>query len=221
MGSYFLLAEILVGIELEPDAPFEPDYCGKCTRCLDACPTSCILPDRTIDAARCISYLTIELKGPTPPAQRAQAGEWVFGCDICQQVCPWNARFAEREGDPEFSEQAGRSRPDLVQELALTGEAFNRKFKGSPIKRAKRRGYLRNVVLALGRRLARGDRTGVPALIRTLHNDPDALVRLHAAWVLAQGGGEDGRKALNAAVDQEQDPAVLEEIHAALGKYPS
>ncbi|RPI82769.1 MAG: tRNA epoxyqueuosine(34) reductase QueG, partial [Chloroflexi bacterium] len=94
-GSYFLLAEILLGIDLEPDPPFTMDGCGSCTRCLDACPTSCILPDRTIDATRCISYLTIELKGSIPEDLRPQIGEWVFGCDVCQQVCPWNQRFAD------------------------------------------------------------------------------------------------------------------------------
>ena len=104
-GSYFLLAVILLGIYLEPDPHFMPDHCGTCQRCLDACPTSCILPDRTIDARRCISYLTIELKGPIPIDLRAQTGNWVFGCDICQQVCPWNVHFASPGRNLVFEER--------------------------------------------------------------------------------------------------------------------
>ena len=150
LGSYFLLAEILLGIDLEPDPPFVPDFCGSCTRCLEACPTACILPDRTIDARRCISYLTIELKGVIPADLRPQMGDWIFGCDVCQQVCPWNQRFAAPQGDPDFAAREGVPRPDLAQELALDEVAFKAKFKGSPVKRAKRRGYLRNVAVALG-----------------------------------------------------------------------
>ena len=148
-GSYFFLAEILLGIELEPDPPFTPDHCGRCTRCIDACPTGCILPDRTIDARRCISYLTIEQKGVIPVDLRPLIGDWVFGCDVCQQVCPWNQRFALTDGDASFEPRPGIPRPDLIQELSLSPKAFNRKFKGSPIKRTKRRGYLRNVSIAI------------------------------------------------------------------------
>jgi epoxyqueuosine reductase len=114
-GSYFFLAEVLLGIDLEPDPPFLPDYCGSCTRCLEACPTACILPDRTLDASRCISYLTIELKGALPPDLRQPMGTWVFGCDICQQVCPWNQRFAAPEGDPAFAPHPDVSEPDLLR----------------------------------------------------------------------------------------------------------
>ncbi len=107
-GSYFFLSEILLGIELVVDAPFLADRCGTCTRCLEACPTGCIMPDRTLDARRCISYLTIELKGSIPPALRPLIGEWAFGCDVCQQVCPWNRRAALRKYDPAFM-QRGRN----------------------------------------------------------------------------------------------------------------
>lgn len=103
LGSYFFLAEILLGVDLVIDQPFQTDQCGTCMRCLEACPTGCILPDRTLDARRCISYLTIELKGAISPRFRPLLGDWVFGCDVCQQVCPWNIRFASQDFEPEFS----------------------------------------------------------------------------------------------------------------------
>jgi epoxyqueuosine reductase len=214
-GSYFLLAEILLGIDLEPDAPFLPDHCGSCTRCLEACPTECILPDRTIDARRCISYLTIELKGPIPPELRPQTGAWVFGCDVCQQVCPWNQRFAKPGDDPDFAPRPGIPQPNLIQELSLSPEDFRKKFKGSPVKRPKRRGYLRNVAVALGNA---ADPASVPALIEVLAHDPEPLVRGHAAWALGQIGGDSADHALEEALSQEDDEYVQDEIRTALGQ---
>jgi epoxyqueuosine reductase len=214
-GSYFLLAEILLGIELEPDAPFVSDQCGACTRCLEACPTACILPDRTLDAASCISYLTIELKGAIPLELRPQMGSWVFGCDICQQVCPWNQRFSTPPGDPDFEPRPGVPAPDLAAELSLDAEQFNHKFKGSPVKRAKRRGYLRNVAIALGNS---GDPQAVPALSQALLGDAEPLVRGHAAWALGRIGGQAARQALSQAAQLEKDGSVLAEIRAALGE---
>jgi len=181
VGSYFLLAEILLGIELEPDLPFTPDRCGTCRRCLDACPTGCILPDRTLDARRCISYLTIENKGAIPPDLRPQMGNWVFGCDACQTVCPWN-KFAQAEFDQAFAAGPGLPFPDLVAELDLTPQAFNRKFRQSPIRRAKRRGYQRNVTVALGNS---GNPAAIPTLEKALESD-EPLVREHAAWALGR-----------------------------------
>jgi epoxyqueuosine reductase len=175
-GSYFFLSEILLDLDLEPDPPFITDHCGTCTRCIEACPTDCILPDRTIDARRCISYLTIELKDEIPAELREKMGGWVFGCDICQMVCPWN-RFA-REGDPGF----GKEEPflSLADELDISTQEFNQRFKGSPVKRARRRGYLRNVAVALGNR---GDEHALPVLNRALE-DPEPLVREHAKWAI-------------------------------------
>jgi epoxyqueuosine reductase len=178
-GSYFLLAEILLGLELEPDPPFTTDHCGTCTRCIDACPTNCILPDRTIDARRCISYLTIELKDDIPEELRPLIGDWIFGCDVCQTVCPWN-RFATDSVDDAFSPRPNLPRPNLIRELELTPEAFNRKFKGSPIKRAKRRGYLRNVALAVGNF---EDEKTIPALEKA-GKDAEHIVRDHVDWAL-------------------------------------
>lgn len=216
-GSYILLAEILLGIELVPDAPFTADRCGSCTRCLDACPTACILPDRTLDARRCISYLTIELKDAIPLELRSQTGSWVFGCDVCQQVCPWNQRFASPEGDLAFEPRPDMPEPDLLRELSLTTAEFNAKFKGSPVKRAKRGGYLRNVAIALGNAYAgSGDPQAVAALAKAMQHDPEPLVRGHAAWALGQVGGDQVRSALAEAQQVEQDVGVLEDIQNSL-----
>jgi epoxyqueuosine reductase len=177
-GSYFLLSEIFLDLELEPDSPFVTDHCGTCTRCIEACPTDCILPDRTIDARRCISYLTIELKDDIPVELRDEMGNWIFGCDICQMVCPWN-RFAP-EGDPAFMEDDPL--PALPDELTLTPQAFNQRFKRTPVQRAKRRGYLRNVAVALGNT---ADMHALPVLQNAL-NDEEPLVREHAKWAIEQ-----------------------------------
>jgi epoxyqueuosine reductase len=175
-GSYFLLSEILLDLTLQPDPPFVTDHCGTCRRCIEACPTDCILPDRTIDARRCISYLTIELKGEVPTELREKIGSWVFGCDICQMVCPWN-RFAS-EGDSAFGDE--NPLPSLTDELAITTQEFNLRFKRSPVKRAKRRGYLRNVAVALGNT---GDMYTLPVLQNVL-NDQEPMVREHAKWAM-------------------------------------
>ncbi len=155
-GSFFLLAEMLLAVDLSPDQEFSTDHCGSCRRCLDACPTGCILPDRTLDSRRCISYLTIELKGVIPLDLRPLMGDWIFGCDICQQVCPWNQRFSRKITNSAFNPRPENQRPDIDQEILLTQQEFSRKFKGSPIKRAKRRGYLRNIAVALGNLGERG-----------------------------------------------------------------
>jgi len=212
-GSYYLPGELLLGIDLTPDPPFASDHCGSCTRCLQACPTNCILPDRTIDARRCISYLTIELKGSIPAELRPMTGQWVFGCDVCQQVCPWNQRFAPTDGDPAFAPRHDLPEVDLRAELALTPEAFNAKFKGSPVKRAKRRGYLCNVAVALGNS---GNPEAIPALAEALLHEAEPLVRAHAAWALGQIGGEPAVEALREAETNEGEEAVLGEIRAAL-----
>jgi epoxyqueuosine reductase len=211
-GSYYLLAEILLGVELPPDPPIVTDHCGTCTRCLEACPTSCILPDRTLDAGRCISYLTIELKGPIPEDLRTQMGNWVFGCDICQEVCPWNERFSGPLQTDRLSARTEVPSPNLREELSITPEEFNRKFKGSPVKRAKRRGYLRNVAVALGNT---GRPEVIPALEKVLLEESEPLVRRHAAWALGRIGGRSALEALNKAGIVEGDPSVIEEIRSA------
>jgi epoxyqueuosine reductase len=177
IGSYFLLAEILLDLDLEPDHAFNTDRCGTCRRCIEACPTGCILPDRTLDAGRCISYLTIEHRGEIAPELRGLLGNWIFGCDVCQVVCPWN-RFAPTEGDAAFAPQKGSDSRDLAQDLAISAEAFGERFSRSPVRRARQAGYRRNVAIALGN-------VAGPEAIDALQkavDEGDSLVAQHAAW---------------------------------------
>jgi epoxyqueuosine reductase len=140
---------------------------------------------------------------------------WIFGCDICQQVCPWNQRFATSLGDQAFVERPNVSSPDLMVELLLSPREFNQKFKGSPVKRAKRRGYLRNVAVALGNLKPP---SAVRLLVNSLLHEPEPLVRGHAAWALGQIGGEIAWQALKEAEGREQNPYVLEEILSIAGE---
>jgi len=177
-GSTFFLAEILLGIELEPDEPFTTDHCGTCTRCIEACPTQCILPNRTLDARRCISYLTIELKDSIPEELRPLMQDWIFGCDICQQVCPWN-RFS-LPADSAFEPKI--QLPVLTSDLILTSVEFNQRFKKSPLKRAKRRGYLRNLAVANGNN---GNENDIPILEQAAQDD-EPMVSEHAKWAIQE-----------------------------------
>jgi epoxyqueuosine reductase len=210
-GSYFLLAEALLGVQLVPDSPFAADRCGSCTRCLEACPTDCILPDRTLDARRCISYLTIELKGTIPAELRPSAGNWLFGCDICQEVCPWNVRFAGAPSGADIGED------DVTAEEILTADAdtIRRLTQGTALRRAGRRGLLRNAAVVAGNTRA-ADR--VPALVERLRADDDAIVRAHAAWALGRIGGPAAIGALEASLRIEADGAVRTEIEWALAE---
>jgi len=181
IGSYIFLAELLLDIEIPPDQPFEADRCGSCTRCIQACPTHCILPNRTLVASRCISYLTIELKSEIPEPLRRLMDNWIFGCDVCQTVCPWN-RFASQDVDPRLAGPGIHRQPNLAEEIMLSPEGFNHAFKTSSIRRAKRRGYLRNVAIAIGNS---GNPGMIPILERFLQ-DPEPLIRQHAQWALEQ-----------------------------------
>lgn len=185
-GSYFLLAETMLDVEIEPDPPFDTDRCGTCRRCMDACPTRCILPNRTLDAGRCISYLTIELRDEIPVELRPSIGNWIFGCDICQLVCPWN-RFAAEHGDEAFRPRPGLPQPDLARELSLTPEDFSRKFQRSAVKRARRSGYLRNVAVAMGNSHSA---LALPVL-KQASQHPDGLVRTHASWAIQHIAAQD------------------------------
>jgi epoxyqueuosine reductase len=181
LGNWFFLGEIILDIELPPDPP-ETTHCGTCARCLPACPTGAITAPYHLDARRCISYLTIELKGSIPLDLRPLIGTRIYGCDDCLQVCPWN-KFARAASDAAVRPRADLTAPDLIELLGLTDEAFRERFRHSPIKRAKRRGLLRNVCVALGNL---GDLRAVPALTRAAQSDPEPLVREHAEWALAQ-----------------------------------
>ena len=179
-GSWFFLGEVITDLELEPDAP-RPDMCGTCTACLDACPTGALVAPYVLDATRCISYLTIEVKGAIPEERREGVGRHVFGCDICQDVCPWNRR-RRHSGKAEFAAREGLVAPELpaLAAVVLDEDSFRATFRGSPVKRAKRRGMLRNVAVALGNS---GDAAHRPMLQR-LAGDADPIVREHAAWAL-------------------------------------
>ena len=188
LGSWLLLGEVLVDRELEPDAPFAHDHCGTCTRCLEACPTCAIVAPGQVDARRCISYLTIEHRDAIPPALRPLMGEWIFGCDVCQEVCPWN-RFAPPARVPRLHALPFEGWT-LERFLALDETGFRALFAMSAIRRTQRSGFLRNVCVALGNR---GEASAVPALTHARDADPDPLVREHAAWALEEierQGGE-------------------------------
>jgi len=181
LGNWFFLGEIILDIALPPDTP-ETTHCGTCTRCLPACPTGAITAPYQLDARRCISYLTIELKGSIPVDLRPLVGNRIYGCDDCLAACPWN-KFAVRATDPAVAPRADLTAPDLLELLALDDAGFRAKFRHSPIKRTKRRGLLRNVCVALGNL---GDPRALPALEHAAEHDPEPLVREHAAWAVAQ-----------------------------------
>ena len=184
-GSYFFLGEIVTNAALTPDSP-AVGGCGTCRKCLDACPTNAIVAPYEIDARRCLSYLTIEQKGALPEEFRpalAEAGNRIYGCDICQEVCPFNQRRAEPTEEPAYQPRPVTKNPKLIDLLLMNEEEFRAKFKGSPVKRAKRRGLLRNVAVALA---ASENPEAEAALEQSAANDPEPLAREHAAWALRQ-----------------------------------
>lgn len=210
-GSWVFLGEILTDLEIATDAEAEGD-CGRCRICLDACPTGAIIAPYTVDARRCISYLTIEHRGAIPRELRAQIGDHIFGCDICQTVCPHNVQTAAAR-HPELAPRPETgSRPELIPLLNITETEFRRRFRGSSVKRTKRRGLRRNVAIALGN--AR-DVAAVPALGEAL-DDVDPLIRAHAAWALGRIGGERACDHLRRRERCEVDPDVRDEIRLAL-----
>jgi len=183
LGSFFFIGALFTDAELAADVPFEADRCGSCTRCLDACPTEAFTAPRSLDATRCISYLTIELKGAIPTALRPAIGEWLYGCDVCQDVCPWNVRFSRDVSEPALAPRPDRIAPDPAELLALDEEAWRKRFGRSAMTRAKRRGLARNAAVVLGNRR---DPKDIPALIAARDRDADPVVREHAAWALSQ-----------------------------------
>ena len=180
LGNWIYLAEIITTLELEPDTP-EKNRCGSCTRCITACPTQAITAPFQLDARRCISYLTIELKGAIPIEFRPAIGNRIFGCDDCLAACPWN-RFAQAGNLMREHARADLAEPDLLALLALDDAGFKQRFAGTPILRTKRRGLLRNVCVALGNI---GDASALPALHRPA-NDPEPLIAEHACWAIEQ-----------------------------------
>jgi epoxyqueuosine reductase len=189
LGSFFVLGALLVGEALAADAPFGADRCGTCTRCLDACPTGAFAGPRVLDATRCVSYLTIEGRGAIPEALREGVGDRVYGCDVCQSVCPFNVKFARALADdsPLAPREAlgHKDARTLARELlGMTQEEFSAAFRGSPMKRAKLRGLKRSAAVVLGNV---GTSEDIDVLTRAL-DDVEPLVREHAAWALARLG---------------------------------
>ena len=214
LGSYFFIADLIVDLDLEPDS-LGSGTCGRCTRCMDRCPTGAIKAPGVVDARLCISYLTIENRGEIPRDLRPLVGDWAFGCDVCQQVCPYNKRKATRSRWPEFSEEAGAGPYlDIEEVLGIrTEEEFERRFAGTPLTRPGRAGMLRNCCVVAGNlKLERA----VPALTQCMREDPSPLVRGHAAWALGEIGGAEA--ALREAADGETDPLCLEEIELAVAR---
>ena len=211
LGSYLFLGEIITDLELEPDDPFVPDHCGTCERCIVACPTDAIRGPRELDARRCISYLTIELRGPIPLELRPLVGNRVFGCDICQEVCPWNDLVPETR-EPRFRPRDDVTGPELIELMSLNDAEFRSRYADTPLERARRSGFLRNVAVALGNW---GNRAAVPALTSGLA-DEEPLVRGHAAWALGRIDDRRAGEALVGRLGLEEDGWVREEIEAAL-----
>jgi epoxyqueuosine reductase len=216
IGSHFLLGEVLLGIALPFDEPFQSDHCGSCTRCIDQCPTHCILPDRTIDSRRCISYLTIEHRGEVPRQLRAKMGDWVFGCDICQDVCPWNHRFAAPTDDASFEPRSFLEDPSLEDFLRISPDDYRTELRDSPLKRSKRVGLVRNATIAAGNRKRE---QMIPLLGELLFNEGNPLVLSHAVWALQQIGGKKAKGVLGRALHILQDLTILEEIRRALESW--
>lgn len=212
-GSWLLLAEIVTDLELRPDEPLRGD-CGGCQICMDRCPTGAIVAPYMVDARRCISYLTIEHRGAIPIDLRPLMGDRIFGCDVCQEVCPHN-RVPREVEEPAFAPGNGVGiRPALLPLMSLDGPGFKALFRDSPVSRAKRRGLLRNVAVALGNS---SDAVAMPALMAALE-DPEPLVRSHSSWALGRIGGTPARAALERALAIELEDEVRVEMRSALGK---
>jgi epoxyqueuosine reductase len=211
LGSYVLLGELLVDLELAPTAPIAPG-CGSCRTCLDACPTSAFVDAYTLDARRCISYLTIEHPGAIPRELRPAIGRWVFGCDICQEVCPHNRSPKPRPGDAALAPRPGTSNLDLCELLSLGSAAHRRLVRRTALARVSRIRLQRNAAVALGNT---GEPSVVPALVAALTQNPSALVRAHCAWALGRIGTDTARLALAQARTSETDRSVVDEIDMA------
>lgn len=211
-GSWVMLGEMLLDLDLEPDQPLTKN-CGRCRLCLDHCPTGAIVAPYTIHTPACLSFQTIEQRGAIPRSLRPFMGDWVFGCDVCQEVCPYTVA-AHDVPDPAFlPADVEHAYPSLPALLELSAEAFRERYRGTAVLRAKRIGMARNAAVALGNI---GTEADVPVLAQALLDHDEALVRRHAAWALSRIGGHAARRALSRGWDREQDTGAREEISLAL-----
>lgn len=214
-GSWFFLSEILLDLELPADNREIKVSCGSCRRCIDACPTDAFSAPYVLDSRKCISYLTIENKGEIPRELRAAVGDWVFGCDVCQDVCPFN-RFASDTRWPEFHPDAGVGpRLDLVEVLSIASDdEFRVRFRGTPLTRPKRRGLLRNAAVAVANV---GATAAVPSLIERIQNDTEPLIRSHCLWALSQLDAKRAAAIAERALKFDPDALVHDEAEMVLG----
>jgi epoxyqueuosine reductase len=219
-GSYFFLGTLLLEVELESDDPFEADHCGSCNACVEACPTGALLGRDAngapmMDATRCISYLTIEQRGAIPVELRPLIDNRIFGCDICQEVCPWNStKFVQLTREKDFISrgQRGVTERTLISLMEMDAAQWDEFSRGSPVRRAKRSGFLRNVAVALGNI---GSAEAVPVLSSALE-DAEPLIRGHAAWALGRIASDEALHALSSRLSVESDESVLEELRLAM-----
>jgi epoxyqueuosine reductase len=210
-GSWFFLAALLTDVTLDYDDPYSADHCGTCRACLDACPTGAFPRPYVLDATRCLSYLTIELRAAVPAEQRGELGDWLFGCDVCQEVCPWNHRVTE-SAEAGFAPRPDQNPVDLRSLFELDDRQFRERFRHTPLWRAKRRGLLRNAALLLGARPS-------PQAIASLTlgaSDTEPLVRHACAWALGQIDHAAAREALHKRLARETDAWVRAEVESAL-----
>jgi epoxyqueuosine reductase len=214
-GSWFFLSEILLDLELPADKVEIKVSCGSCRRCIDACPTDAFPSPYVLDSRKCISYLTIENKAQIPRELRRGVGDWVFGCDVCQDVCPFN-RFASETQWPEFRPEAGVGpRLDLVEVLSIASDdQFRSRFRGTPLTRPKRRGLLRNAAVVAANVYAT---SAVPLLIERIENDSEPLIRSHCLWALGQLDSKRARQSAERALRLDSDAMVREEAESVLG----
>jgi epoxyqueuosine reductase len=203
---------VITDLNLKPDSPLKKT-CGNCVKCIDDCPTGAIVAPYVIDNEKCISYLTIELRGVIPRKLRALMGDWIFGCDICQDVCPVNKK-ASKSNLGAFYQRPGFSTPDLVEILSMDQAEFSRKYKNSPIKRTKLVGLKRNACVALGNN---GDPNAIKALSTALKMT-ETVIRIHAAWALGMIGGKIPLALLEEALQSEEDQDTIDEIQMSIGE---
>ena len=210
-GSWYFLSEILTDADLPLSQPAE-DNCGTCRNCIDICPTNAIIAPYVLDSRRCISYLTIELKGVIPVEYRKAIGNRVYGCDDCQIVCPWNS-YAVKTDNPDFKQKQDMIK--LIDLIQMNQKMFSKRFKGSPIKRIKRRGLLRNVAIALGNS---GNQQAIPVLIKVL-DDEEPLIRAHVVWALGELSGIEVLSVISEKLKNETEAIVLEELERLTSKF--